>query len=108
MWILVMTLISSFDCVLAGMSYSARGIRIPFVSKFLIFITALVVGCISELASASLTKFIPSGLAEILGQIILAIMGLFMLLTTLLDSKPKHKKRVILSIQHQEHSSNLF
>ena len=92
MWILVMTLISSFDCVLAGMSYSARGIRIPFVSKFLIFITALVVGCISELASASLTKFIPSGLAEILGQIILAIMGLFMLLTTLLDSKPKHKK----------------
>jgi putative sporulation protein YtaF len=93
MWILVMTLISSFDCVLAGMSYSARGIRIPFVSKFLIFITALVVGCISELASASLTKFIPSGLAEVLGQIILAIMGLFMLLTTLLDSKPRHKKK---------------
>ncbi|NLW01977.1 MAG: hypothetical protein GX027_01770 [Clostridiaceae bacterium] len=93
MWILVMTLISSFDCVLAGMSYSARGIRIPFVSKLLIFVTALAVGCLSELASASLARFIPGGLAGVLGQVILAVMGLFMLLAALLENKPKHKKK---------------
>ena len=85
MWILVMTLISSFDCVLAGMSYSARGIRIPFVSKLLIFVTALAVGCLSELASASLARFIPGGLAGVLGQVIL--------LAALLENKPKHKKK---------------
>lgn len=93
MWILVMTLISSFDCVLAGMSYSARGIRIPLVSKLLIFITALAVGCLSELASASLAGLIPEGLAGIMGQVILAMMGLFMLVTTILDKKPKEIKK---------------
>lgn len=90
-----MTLISSFDCVLAGMSYSSKGIRIPLLSKLLIFITALVVGCLAELASVSLTASIPPNLAEVLGQIILALLGLFMLLTTLLDRKPKKKEKSI-------------
>ncbi|HOQ75148.1 MAG TPA: hypothetical protein PK369_01095 [Thermoclostridium sp.] len=93
MWILIMTLISSFDCVLAGMSYSARGIRIPLVSKLLVFITALAVGCLTELVSVSLTRLIPAGLAEVLGQVVLAMMGLFMLFSAILDRKPKHKKK---------------
>jgi len=93
MWILAMTLISSFDCVLAGMSYASRNIRIPFLSKLLIFLTALVVGCLSERVSVSLTGLIPSGLSEALGRIMLGLLGLIMLITTLIDSKPKHKKK---------------
>lgn len=93
MWILAMTLISSFDCVLAGMSYSARGIRIPFLSKLLIFVTALAVGCLADIASVSLSGLIPPGLAGVLGRIILALLGLFMLLTTFLESKPRQRKK---------------
>ncbi|HPU22023.1 hypothetical protein [Thermoclostridium caenicola] len=93
MWILAMTLISSFDCVLAGMSYASRGIRIPSLSKFLIFLTALLVGCLSERVSVSLTGLLPPGLSEVLGRIMLGLLGLLMLLTTLKDSKPKHKKK---------------
>lgn len=93
MWILAMTLISSFDCVLAGMSYASRGIRIPSLSKFLIFLTALLVGCLSERISVSLTGLISPGLSEALGRIMLGLLGLFMLITTFIDSKPKHKKK---------------
>lgn len=94
MWIILMTLISSLDCVLAGVSYSARGIRIPFVSKFLIFMTALVVGCIAQLASASLAEIIPPEIAVSLGQAMLGVMGFFMLFSTLIDKKGKQKKSV--------------
>lgn len=93
MWILAMTLISSFDCVLAGMSYSSRRIRIPFLSKFLIFITALIVGCLAERASVSLNGVIPPDLSVILGRIMLVLLGLIMLLSTIFESKPKHKKK---------------
>lgn len=94
MWIIAMTLISSFDCVLAGISYSARGIRIPLVSKLLIFITALAVGCLSALASSSVAALIPPDTARFLGQAILALIGLFMLLSALRDGKPKQKKSI--------------
>lgn len=95
MWIVLMTFISSLDCVFAGISYSARGIRIPAFSKNLLFLTALLVGCLAEFASVALVGFIPRGIAQIMGQLVLIFLGLFMLITTLFDKKASPIKKSI-------------
>lgn len=93
MWIVLMTLVSSMDCVLAGLSYATRGIRIPFLSKMILFLTALLVGCLASAASAAMASLIPPNVGDILGRIVLVLLALFMLLSAYIDKKPRESDR---------------
>lgn len=88
-WFIAMTLVSSIDCIFAGMSYSVRKIRIPFLSKFLLFMTALIVGCIAQLASNALVQVIPESISHSIGKIILLILGSIMFFNALHEPKSK-------------------
>ncbi len=102
MWILSMTIISSIDCLFAGVAYGARGIRIPFLSKLILFLMAFIVGTVTQVLSTFIAGFIPPSAAEIIGQCILLALGLFMLMTAIFDKKKPVSTEIKTAIDSKE------
>ncbi len=69
----------SIDALGTGLSYSVRGIQIPFFAKFLMSVLAYLFSSFSVFAGITLSQILPEDFAKILGVLILCLMGFWII-----------------------------
>ncbi len=89
----------SIDALGTGLSYSVRGIVIPFFAKFIMSILAYLFSSLSLFAGIALSNILPDNFAKIIGVSILCLMGLWIIFQSYIkkeekEPKAKSKKRI--------------
>lgn len=88
MWmVLLFALAVSLDGFGVGYAYGMRNIIIPFRSLLVISLTSTVAIAFSMLSGKMLANLIPLDFVEVIGALILALMGLYMLLQAWVQRK---------------------
>ncbi|MGZ4135906.1 MAG: sporulation membrane protein YtaF [Tumebacillaceae bacterium] len=90
-WVTVLTLAlsSSIDNFGVGISYGIRGIRLSFLSNFIISVIAFVFSEVGIVSGQYLSHVLPGMLSNLIGALFLIVIGLRIVLLTI----PKKKKK---------------
>lgn len=91
--IIILACALSFDALSVGFTYSLKGIKIPVVSKLLIYIVSFCCAFISSAAGERLSQLLPYGFDQILSIIMLASLGAYLILSEYKVKKEKKKKK---------------
>lgn len=74
---------TSIDSLGIGVSYGIKGTKFPLISKFILFIIALLVTTLSVCLGNLIGNFFPSWITKIIGNIILIGLGIFIFFSSL-------------------------
>jgi putative sporulation protein YtaF len=102
--VLLFALSSSIDNFGVGISYGIRGIRIGFLSNFIISIIALIFSGIGILSGNYISKVFPGTLSNIIGGLFLCVIGLRIILLTI----PRKKRTLSKKNSENGSSSNII
>lgn len=97
MGILALILLSvslSMDSLGIGISYGIRKIRIPWSAKLIICAISMIITAIAVTLGTLILVVIPGKVAEIIGILMLAFLGLFIILSAVLPKREKKSKSV--------------
>lgn len=92
--IIVVGIAANLDNLGISISYGIRKIKIPFISNFIICFTSMAATYLSVVMGASITYFISSYLANLIGSVLLCLIGIWTLLF--------HRKSVISDLDDPE------
>lgn len=81
---IILAVAVSIDSLSVGMIYGIRGIKIPIFSRLIIALTTFIAFIISMAFGASIQTYLLPRNAQILGAVILLIMGIWLLLKTII------------------------
>ena len=82
----------SMDSLGIGISYGIRKIKIPWPAKLIICAISLIITAIAVTLGTLILVIIPGKVAEIIGILMLAFLGLFIIFSALFPKKEKIKK----------------
>lgn len=74
--IMLFAVSSNLDNLIIGVSYGIKKIRIPFLSNFLIAVMAFAGTFLSMLCGERITQWLPVGLANAIGSVMIIVIGL--------------------------------
>jgi len=85
--IILFAVSSNLDNLIIGVSYGIKKIRIPFLSNFLIAVMAFAGTFLSMLCGERITQWLPVGLANAVGSVMIIVIGLIGLIKYLCSRK---------------------
>lgn len=86
---IILAIAVSIDSLSVGAIYGIRGIKIPFISRTIIALATFVSFTTSMIFGVSFQTYLSPKSAQLLGAIILLIMGIWLLLKTIANSDIK-------------------
>jgi putative sporulation protein YtaF len=90
--IIVLAVTLSIDALFAGFSYGLSGTRIPFSSKLIICAFSVFYAALALLAGRALAGVLPPLAGKIIGAGVLAALGIFMIVKSLLQNGDKPRQ----------------
>jgi len=88
----LMVLASSIDSIFLGMNYGIKDIKIPFKSKVLIFLITVISSGLALFLGRKIGSIIP-GLSNIIGEISLFFIGIYILYSSISEKEIKRKQK---------------
>lgn len=90
--IVLLSVTLSIDALFAGFSYGLSGTRIPWISKLIICAFSVIYAAVALLLGSALARSLPPLIGKIIGAVVLAGLGIWMILKS--RSHPKEKPAV--------------
>lgn len=91
---LLLLLATNLDNLGVGMALGTRKVRVPFVSNLIIALVTSGGTCLSLVAGRWLTKFLAPATAQVIGAVMIAATGLWVLSQELVRAHRKGKERI--------------
>ena len=85
--LIILSITSSIDSFGIGITYGIKNTKISLISKFILFFISLIITSISLLFGNILNHIFSSSLSKIIGNIILIIIGVYMLINSNASTK---------------------
>lgn len=89
MTLITLAIAVSFDSATVGLIYGIRGIRLSIIPLCIIMLQSAIVVTIAMTAGSFLKKFLSPHSTEVLGSVVLILLGAWILSSLLLNSKHK-------------------
>ena len=90
--ILLLGISLSIDALGIGISYGLRGIQLPWAAKMITTAISAAVMALSIFTGGLISSFLPENLTKLLGPVMLAALGLFIILQAMLRGRRPTKK----------------
>lgn len=82
----------SIDSLSIGLTYGFKNTKITFMSKFILFIIALLVTSLSTFIGSSINNIFSANISKIIGSVLLCFMGIWIILQSVTNQKERVKK----------------
>lgn len=82
----------SIDSLSIGLTYGFKNTKITFISKFILFIIALLVTSLSTFIGTSINSIFSANISKIIGSVLLCFMGIWIILQSVTNQKERVKK----------------
>lgn len=92
---IILAVAVSIDSLSVGAIYGIRGIKIPITSRLIIALTTFIAFIISMVFGASIQMYFSAEDGQLIGAIILLIMGIWLFLKTVADNDEKDVTKTI-------------
>lgn len=83
----ILAISSSIDSLGIGVTYGIKKKKISFFSTIILFLISLLVSFMSVFSGTILLNFLPKYITELIGCLILFIIGLFIIIKSILEKK---------------------
>lgn len=84
---IILAIASSIDSLGIGITYGIKNTKISFTSKIILFTISIIVSSISVFFGKVISTFLPEKLTNLLGCIILFIIGIFVIIKSIHEKK---------------------
>jgi putative sporulation protein YtaF len=85
--VILLSVSLSVDALFVGFAYGLDGTRIPLRSKLVVCLMSILYAGVAVFAGSTVSKFIPHFVGQLIGAGILALIGLWMIIKSLLKRK---------------------
>jgi putative sporulation protein YtaF len=82
----------SIDALGIGLTYGLKNTKISFSARIVLFVTAVIMSSLSVIIGNSINKMLPSKIANIIGCLVLVLIGLWLIIQAVTNNKKKIKK----------------
>ena len=90
--LILLSISLSMDSLGIGISYGIRKIRIPLSAKLIICAISMIFTAVAVTLGTLILEIVPANIAEIIGVFMLASLGIFIILSSILPKKKRNKK----------------
>ena len=87
--IIILGITLSIDSLFVGFAYGLKGTKIPFMPKMVICIFSVIYSALSISAGNLISHFLPQGIANLIGAVILAAIGLIIIVKAIKNKAPQ-------------------